>query len=232
MSTAAETNGVESPKTPTKMEIDRDLDLNVSVSEISKGGIKYEVILGEQKVQKVVTPTRCASPATTPTPAISAEMIQLKINAAAERRQSLEAERLSALALKFRKVEEVVQKNQVEKIEFINSTKENLEKRIKTHIDNRESRIADLKTKLNSHTVGRLQEVKHNFESSIAELKKEVETKLETAEKNREKMFQEKLESLKKHDEKVEMIRKKRNSLGETKVDQGMEGVEEVKPEN
>ena len=55
------------------------------ISEESKGGIKYEVTIGEPKV---VTPPRVASPvmSNNKTP-ISAEVIQQKLEAAAERRQ-------------------------------------------------------------------------------------------------------------------------------------------------
>jgi len=195
-----------------------DFNLNVSLSETetSKGGLKYEVILGESKV---VTPPRGTSPALTNVkPVISAEPIELKINAAAERRQSMEAERLAALALKFRKVEEVAKKKDDGLANFINSTKENLEHKMEATIGNRESRIADLKTKLSSHHVGRLQEVRQNLTEHEEKIKQELEAKLETAEKNREKMIQEKLETLKKHDEHVEMIRNKRNSMCDQKT--------------
>jgi len=204
-----------------------DFNLNVSISETSKGGLKYEVILGDQKV---VTPPRGTSPALTNVkPVISAELIELKINAAAERRQSMEAERLAALALKFRKVEEVAKKKDDGLANFINSTKENLEHKMEATIGNRETRIADLKTKLSNHHVGRLQEVRQNLSEHEEKIKQELEAKLETAEKNREKMIQEKLETLKKHDEHVEMIRNKRNSMCDQKTDAAV--VENPNPE-
>jgi hypothetical protein len=202
---------------------DPNVNLNVSVSEVSKGGLKYEVIIADHEV---VPPPRGVSPALgNNKPAVSAELIELKISAAAERRQSLEAERLAALALKFRKIDEASKKREEEEANFINATKENLEQNMKLHIDNRETRIADIKSKLNSHHFQRLQEVRQNLETSLTEqevkLKQDLETKLEAAEKNREKMIQEKLESLKKHDEKVEMIRSKRSSMCEPTSENG-----------
>jgi hypothetical protein len=57
----------------------------IQFSEASKGGIKYEVIIGEPKC---ASPPRVASPAMVKTE-ISAEILQKKILAATERRQVL-----------------------------------------------------------------------------------------------------------------------------------------------
>jgi hypothetical protein len=65
--------------------------------------------------------------------------------------QSLEAGRLVALSEKFRRIEEAAKKREEEETNFINSTKENLEQKMETHIGNRETLISDLKSKLNNH---------------------------------------------------------------------------------
>jgi len=185
-----------------------EVDLNVSCSEESKGGIKYEVLIGEQKV---VTPLRTPSTTCGARP-LSAEVIQLKIEKATERRKSLEALRLASLSKRFSRIEEAAKKRE----DFSIAVKENLEQKIEASTANRETLISDLKTKLSTHNTGHLQEVRQNQIASLTEfeekVKVELESKLEMAEKNREKVLQEKLESLKKHDEKVEMIRNKRNS--------------------
>jgi len=186
-----------------------EVDLNVTASEESKGGIKYEVVIGEPKV---VTPPRVTSPVMSRTP-LSAEVIQQKLEAAAERRQSLEAEKLAFLAEKMKRIEEATKKKEEEESVFIKSTKEALEQKMQAHIENRESKVVDLKTKLSHHNTNHLNQVRQNQESSVVEkeekAEKELISKLEAADKNREKVFQERLESLKKHDEKVEMIRNK-----------------------
>jgi len=190
------------------------VDLNVSASEQSKGGIKYEVTIGEPKV---VTPPRVTSPtmSNNKTP-LSAELIQQKLEAAAERRQSLEAEKLATLAEKMRRVEEATKKKEQEEKTFIHAAKETLEQKMGAHIENRESKISGLKAKLSNHHTEHLNRVRQNLESSVVEKEEKVEkeliSKLEAAEKNREKVYQERLESLKKHDDKVEMIRKKMNT--------------------
>jgi len=190
------------------------LDLNVSASEISKGGIKYEVILGEPVAS---TPPRVVSPSNvTPKPVISAEMLKLRQDTAAERRLSMEAERRASIIEKLRKVEEAAKRREEDKINFVNVTKENLEKRIEAHVEKRENHIADLKTKLSKYNTSHLQEVRQNMEKSLTEVeikgKDEWLSKLEAHEKNREKIIQERLENLKKHDEKIEQVRNKRNS--------------------
>jgi adenylosuccinate synthase len=189
------------------------LDLNVSASETSKGGLKYEVIIDKPKV---TTPPRVASPATlTPKPLISAELLKLRQDAAAERRLSMEAERRASLIEKLRKVDEAAKRREEDAANFVNVTKENLEKKIEAHVEKRENYISDLKTKMSSHT-SHLQEVRQNMEKSMTEIelkgKEEWLTKLEAHEKNREKVLQDRLETLKKHDERIEQVRSKRNS--------------------
>jgi len=179
--------------------------LNVSASEAAKGGIKYEVILEAEN--PLVTPPSV----TTPKPYVSAEAIKLKLDAAAERRQSLESERIASLAEKTKKIEEAAAKRAEEEKNFISTTKEIYEKKMENHIGNRENIITDLKVKLSNHNTSHLQEVRQNLESSVSEFeekaKEDLEKKLVVAEQNRDKVIKERLESLKKHEEKVEMVR-------------------------
>jgi len=201
------------------------LDLNVSASEESKGGVKYEVVLSQPVVN---TPPRTLSPTNEEKKSIvSAEMIQQKLKQAAERRQSLESEKLASLQEKFKKIDEAAKYRAEEESNFINSTKETLEQKMKSHIDNRENIITDLKVKLSTHNTNKLQEVRQNLESSLTEfeekVKEEVSKKLETAEQNREKAMQEKLESLKKHEEKVEQLRTLKRSSSVPGGDNTME---------
>jgi len=188
--------------------------LNVSASEASKGGVKYEVVLSNPVV---ATPPRSISPTNVPKTFVSVEKIQLKLEQAAERRQSLESLKLAGLQDRFKKVDEVAKKRQEEEINFINGVKENLEHKLEAAIGNRESIISDLKEKLHKHHTNHLQEVRNNLEQSLTEFeekaKEELEKKLEAAKQNRETVINSKLESLKKHEEKVEQVRNlKRNS--------------------
>jgi len=204
------------------------IDLNISASEESKGGVKYEVVISQPVVD---TPPRTISPTHGgPKPFVSVEKIEQKLKQAAERRQSMESEKLASLQEKFRKIDDAARLRQEEETNFINSTKENLEQRMKAHIDNRETIIADLKGKLSQHNDSHLKEVRQNMESSLSELeektKEELLKKLEIAEQKRESIIQERLESLKKHEEKVEQLRTMKRSASQ--VEGSMEGTNQA----
>ena len=51
----------------------------------------------------------------------------------------------------MRRIEEATKKKEQEESVFINLTKEALEQKIQAHIENRESKISDLKAKLSNH---------------------------------------------------------------------------------
>jgi len=203
-------------------------DLNISASEEAKGGVKYEVIISQPIVD---TPPRTISPTHGGSkPIVSAELIEQKLKQAAERRQSMESEKLASLQEKFKKIDEAARLRQEEETNFINSTKENLEQRMKAHIDNRETIITDLKGKLSQHNDGHLKEVRQNMESSLTELeektKEELLKKLEIAEQKRESIIQERLDSLKKHEEKVEQLRTLKRSASQ--VEGSIEGTNQT----
>lgn len=63
----------------------------------------------------------------------------------------MESEKLASLQEKFKKIDEAAKFRADEENNFINSTKENLEQKMKVHIDNREKSITDLKEKLSFH---------------------------------------------------------------------------------
>jgi len=190
------------------------VDLNISASEAAKGGLKFEVLLSQATVP---TPPRSLSPTHFNTrPAPSVEKIQQKLELAAERRQSLESEKLASLQEKFKKIDGAARKRAEEELQFINQVKENLEQKMETVTVNREGIMSELKVKLSNHNTNHLQEVRQNEEKKVLEVQEKVkevlDKKLETAEHNREKVIQTKLDHLKKHEEKVEQIRLKKTS--------------------
>ncbi|OXA65208.1 myosin-1 [Folsomia candida] len=205
------------------------LDLNVCASEASKGGLKFEVVLSQATVP---TPPRSMSPThQSSRPLVSVEKIQQKLELAAERRQSLESEKLASLQEKWKKIDEAAKKRAEEELNFINHAKGNLEQKMEAVTGNRETIMTDLKVKLSNHNTNHLQEVRQNLESSVSEfegkVKEDLDKKLEVAEQNREKVIQTKLESLKKHEEKVEQIRslKKNSSMPEDESNENAENV-------
>jgi exonuclease VII large subunit len=205
------------------MSSNGSVDLNISASEESKGGVKYEVVLSQPVVD---TPPRTISPTHGGAkPIVTVDKIEQKLKHAAERRQSMESEKLASLQEKFKKIDEAAKLRAEEESNFINATKENLEQKMKAHIDNRETIIADLKVKLSQHNNSHLQEVRQNLESSMTEFeekaKEELLKKLEIAEQKRESLIQERLEILKKHEEKVEQVRTLKRSASQVGEDNG-----------
>jgi len=199
-------------------------ELNTSAEELK--GVKFDIVLSPPVVD---TPPRTISPTNGGAkPIVSAEMIEQKLKLAAERRQSMESEKLASLQERLKKIEEAAKIRAEEEGKFINTTKENLEQKMKAHIDNRENIITDLKVKLSQHNDSHLKEVRQNLETSLTEFeekaKEELMKKLEIAEEKRKSLVQEKLESLKKHEEKVEQVRTlKRSSSQVSEENSSME---------
>jgi len=207
------------------------VDLNITASEAAKGGLKFEVLLSQATVP---TPPRSLSPTHfSARPAPSVEKIQQKLELAAERRQSLESEKLASLQEKFKKIDGAAKKRAEEELQFINQVKENLEQKMETVTGNREGIMSELKVKLSNHNTNHLQEVRQNEEKKVQEVQEKVkevlDKKLETAEHNREKVIQTKLDHLKKHEEKVEQIRlKKTSSLNDDGSNENEENAEVI----
>jgi len=209
---------------PIMMEV----DLNVTASEESKGGLKYEVTLSEAS-SVARTPLKPASPnrdrALTP---LSKDKIQERLNEAAQRRKSLQTERVSLAKSEIKKIDEVTKKKEEEEKKFVSSVKESLETKMDAATDKKKSIICDLKGRLNQYNTEHVKEVQEKSKEDPEEIKKLKdlqEKKLETAEHNREKVIQTKLDSLKKHDEKVKQVLslKKSGSQPDMEVDENNE---------
>lgn len=117
----------------------------IRCQEKTKGGLCYEVILAEPTV-----PKRAPSPpqATSPTQQTA---IEDKLKAAEERRLSIEAHKLAALAAKLSKIEEAARKKDELSAVFIAATRESLDAKMNNTVEKREAHIADLKSKLKEH---------------------------------------------------------------------------------
>lgn len=118
----------------------------IRCEEKSKGGIKYDVILAE--------------PAGVPPPALKtpdapallrSESIEEKLKQAEERRLSLEAEKIAKNVARRSRIEDAAKKRDEKENEFIEATKEALEKRLENSSEKREALISDKMEKLKDH---------------------------------------------------------------------------------
>lgn len=122
----------------------------IRCQEKSKGGLCYEVILAEPTV-----PKRAPSPPqTSPTQQTA---IEDKLKAAEERRLSLEAHKLAALAAQLSKIEETSRKKDELSAAFIAATRESLDAKMNNTEEKREAYIAELKSKLKEHVSRKMQ---------------------------------------------------------------------------
>jgi len=205
-----------------------DVDLNVTASEESKGGIKYEVTLSEPAAAR--TPLKAASPNRGALTPLSVDKIQERLNEAAQRRKSLQTERIASAQSELKKIDEVTKKKEEEEKKFVSSVKESLETKMGAATGKKQTIICDLKERLNQYNTEHVKEVQEKSKVKVDpeemnKLKELQEKKLEAAEQNREKVIQNKLESLKKHDEKVKQVLslKKSNSQPDMEVDENNE---------
>lgn len=125
------------------------LATEVRCQEKTRGGLCYEVILGEPEV-KATPPKRVSSPKNS----MSVHDIEEKLKAAEERRLQLESNKMAALSAKMQKLEEASRKKDEQTTQFIAATKEALEQKMEMHGNKREAYITDLKTKLKVSTKG------------------------------------------------------------------------------
>ena len=116
----------------------------IRCQEKSKGGLRYEVILAEPTVTKRAP----SPPQTSPTQQTN---IEDKLKAAEERRLSLEANKLAALAARLSKIEEAARKKDELSAAFIAATRESLDAKMNHTVEKRESHISELKTKMKEH---------------------------------------------------------------------------------
>jgi stathmin len=94
-------------------------------------------------------PAKCAlSPQPSPTQPAN---IEDKLRAAAERRLSLEANKIAVLNARLSKLEEVARKRDQLNVSFVNATRESLDIKMNNSEEKREAYITDLRSKLKEH---------------------------------------------------------------------------------
>lgn len=167
----------------------------IRCQEKSKGGLSYEVILAEP-APNVALPKKTA---TTPGKnSVSVEEIEQKLKAAEERRLSLEAKKMAELSNKLVKIEEASRKKDEINNEFIITTKEALDSKMRQHVEKREATISDLKEKLKTHSQ-EIEKTRTTLEQKKYEEKIAIEEKLKIAQALRDDNIKKMLERLKEH---------------------------------
>ncbi|XP_045538082.1 inner centromere protein isoform X3 [Papilio machaon] len=172
----------------------------IRCQEMSKGGLAYEVILAEPV--GVPAPRRADSPEKTP----SVEEIQEKLKAAEERRRSLEASKMAAIAQKMAKIEEASRIRSEQTNNFICTTKEALDAKMDSHEEKREAYISELRARLKDHLEG-VEKTRLSLEQQTAEVYKAIEEKMNTAADKRDENIKKMLERLREHEEQVQKVR-------------------------
>ncbi|KOC62724.1 Stathmin-4 [Habropoda laboriosa] len=171
----------------------------IRCQEKSKGGLCYEVILAEPTV-----PKRAPSPPqTSPTQQVA---IEDKLKAAEERRLSLEAHKIAALAAKLMKIEDAARKKDELSAAFIAATRESLDAKMNNTEEKREAHIAELKNKLKEH-VKSVEKTRLSLEQQTQEVRCAVEEKLKSAAAQRDENIKRMLDRLKEHEEQVARVR-------------------------
>ncbi|VEN36176.1 unnamed protein product, partial [Callosobruchus maculatus] len=173
----------------------------VRCQEKTRGGLRYEVILGEPEA-KVQPPKKQLSPKNS----MSVQDIEEKLKAAEERRQLLESTKMAALSAKMSKIEEANRKRDEYNNQFITTTKEALDQKMGQHVEKREAIITDLKTKMKDH-IENVEKTRLSLEQQTDEVRTAIEEKLKTASQQRDDNIKKMLERLKEHEEQVQKVR-------------------------
>nr|CAI5818884.1 unnamed protein product [Callosobruchus analis] len=173
----------------------------VRCQEKTRGGLRYEVILGEPEA-KVQPPKKQLSPKNS----MSVQDIEEKLKAAEERRQLLESTKMAALSAKMSKIEEANRKRDEYNNQFITATKETLDQKMGQHVEKREAIITDLKTKMKDH-IENVEKTRLSLEQQTDEVRTAIEEKLKTASQQRDDNIKKMLERLKEHEEQVQKVR-------------------------
>ncbi|KAK9730406.1 Stathmin family [Popillia japonica] len=190
-------------------EVARDVPASPEATEVrcqekTRGGLCYEVILGEPEV-KATPPKRTISPQNKN---MSVQDIEEKLKAAEERRQQLESNKIAALSAKMLKIEEASRKKDEQTSLFITTTREALEQKMETHLGKREAYITDLKTKLKDH-IENVEKTRLSIEQQTEEVKAAIEEKMKSASAQRDENIKKMLERLREHEEQVTKNREK-----------------------
>ncbi|CAG9826039.1 unnamed protein product [Diabrotica balteata] len=173
----------------------------VRCQEKTKGGLRYEVILGEPDV-KAPPPKLSLSPKGS----MSVQDIEDKLKAAEERRQQLESNKMAAWSAKIMKIEEASRKKNEKTCQFISATRDALEQKMGTHVEKREAYITDLRSKLKDH-IENVEKTRLSLEVQTEEVRSAIEDKLKTASQQRDDNIKKMLERLKEHEEQVAKVR-------------------------
>ncbi|XP_076270527.1 stathmin isoform X17 [Rhynchophorus ferrugineus] len=173
----------------------------VRCQEKTRGGVRYEVILGEPEV-KAAPPKKPLSPKSS----MSVQDIEDKLKAAEERRQQLESSKIAALSAKMQKIEEASRKKDEQTNQFITATRDALEQKMGIVTEKREAYITDLKTKLKDH-IENVEKTRLSLEQQTDEVRSAIEEKLKTASLQRDENIKKMLERLKEHEKHAELVR-------------------------
>ncbi|CAH2017046.1 unnamed protein product [Acanthoscelides obtectus] len=174
----------------------------VRCQEKTRGGLRYEVILGEAE-PKVQPPKKQQL---SPKNSMSVQDIEEKLKAAEERRQLLESNKMAALSAKMSKIEEANRKRDEYNNQFITTTKEALDQKMGQHVEKREAIITDLKSKMKDH-IENVEKTRLTLEQQTDEVRTAIEDKLKTASQQRDDNIKKMLERLKEHEEQVQKVR-------------------------
>ncbi|XP_058801021.1 activating transcription factor 7-interacting protein 1 isoform X2 [Phymastichus coffea] len=173
----------------------------IRCQEMTKGGLRYEVILAEP-----TAPTKRA-PSPIPTSPTQPQVnIEDKLRAAEERRLSLEANKIAALSARLSRIEEVARKKDELNASFVNATRESLDTKLNNSEERREAHITDLKSKLKEHLEG-VEKTRLSLEQQTEEVRAAFDEKLKTAAAQRDENIKKMVERLKEHEERVARVR-------------------------
>ncbi|XP_050307120.1 uncharacterized protein LOC126743897 isoform X5 [Anthonomus grandis grandis] len=173
----------------------------VRCQEKTRGGVRYEVILGEPDA-KAAPPKKPLSPKNS----VSVQDIEEKLKAAEERRLQLESSKMAALSAKMQKIEEASRKKDEQTSQFITATRDALEQKMGTVTEKREAYITDLKTKLKDH-IENVEKTRLSLEQQTDEVRSAIEEKLKTASVQRDENIKKMLDRLKEHNEHLNEVK-------------------------
>ncbi|XP_066261143.1 uncharacterized protein PF3D7_1120000 isoform X4 [Euwallacea similis] len=166
----------------------------VRCQEKTKGGVCYEVILGDPQVKSSPLLKKRLSPKNS----VSVQDIEDKLKAAEERRQQHESNKIAALSIKLQKIEEASRKKDEQTNQFIFTTRDALEQKMGNVTEKREAYITDLKTKLKDH-IENVEKTRHALELQTGEVRSAIEEKLKSASIQRDENMRKMLDRLKEH---------------------------------
>lgn len=188
----------------------------------STGGVAYDYIL------KPATDNNLPRPVSPPKEKpITHDEIFKKLQAAEERRQSLEQQKVQFAAKEMTRVQEVLARSQEEEEKFAREVKAKLRRSLEVTKENRNLQIQALQEKLREHLT-KVEDVykKSDTMAKDIELEEKINQKLEASEGNRNAQIQALLSRLRNHAKHIEEVCKAGeniNKVSEDKIIQKME---------